>query len=341
RKSGRQVVITTWRPDLRSDTKVIRIVSEVWRRFSPFPFSNGFVSVMAGGGKCGPRSWFGEMTSKAFGLPSMAMGQPAHSAVAYKSPDPWCEPQPGSSWKICHGGGWHITQGGYHLISEECARDRVELFSEIEHLTWLASSLTSKEKTDAILNRVHLLQAKIPVPGKGPNPAVGDNGEAIAIAIPSTIKPQPEPSNVAEAPFETKPGVIHVEAETFTKSYAEAQYPNEQKGEVFVLDCATGGKQVNFQRNMKTTWLEYTIDVPAPGTYALELRTAAVNFEQVLELGSEGKKLADINVPNSAGLWETTKAVDVNLAGGRQTFRITAPMQRGVAIRWLEFKLKQ
>jgi len=59
-------MVSTWRPDLRTDTKVINIVSEVWRRFSPFPFSDGFVSVMAGGGKCGPRSWFGQRAQHAW-----------------------------------------------------------------------------------------------------------------------------------------------------------------------------------------------------------------------------------------------------------------------------------
>ena len=332
-------MIRTFRPDLNSDTKVIEIVSDVWRRFSPFPFTNGFITVMAGGGKCGPRSWFGEMACKAFGLPSQARGQPQHSAVTYKSPDPLCEPQPGSSWKVCHGRGWHVTDGGYGLLVEAAARDRVELFSEIEHLTWLATSLTAKGQTDAILDVVHKLQQTIPKPSAGPNPALGPNGEAIPLAAPTGWK-APPPHIVAEPPFPVVSGVIHVEAETFTNALADAAYPNEQKSCVFVNDCFTGGKQVNFQRNMKFSCLDYVIDVSAAGEYGLTMRIAAPNYNNVFDISSGETKLATVNIPYTMGLWGTTPEVTFKLNKGVQTLRISAPLQRGVALRWFELKAK-
>jgi len=48
-------MINTWRPDLRIHEQVVNSTSEVWRRNSPFPYTDGFKSVLAGGGKCGPR----------------------------------------------------------------------------------------------------------------------------------------------------------------------------------------------------------------------------------------------------------------------------------------------
>jgi len=327
-------MVSTWRPDLRADTKVINIVSEVWRRFSPFPFSDGFVSVMAGGGKCGPRSWFGQTTCRAFGLPSVALGQPKHSAVAYKSPDPSCEPQPGSSWKICYGRGWHVTYGGRELLTEAAARDQVALFSQIQHLTWLASTVTAKDRADAIRGIVHKLQQAIPKPGTGPNPAVGPNGEAIPIAVPNPTKPQPVPSNVPEPPFEPKPGVIHVEAESFSKSVG-----------VVVHDCFTGGKQV-YSPKYGTNWgtpprIEYVVEIPETGVYTLTMRTAVVNFEQSIEVAVGTEKPVTVKVPNTHGLWGTTPGVDVRLEKGTQTLTLTRPAsQRGLALRWFELKSK-
>ena len=320
-------MVNTWRPDLRKDQRVVNIVSEVWRRFSPFPFSNGFVTVMEGGGKCGPRSWFGEMTCKAFGMPAMAIGQPKHSAVAYKSPYPQVDPQPGSAWKVCYGRGWHVTRGGYNLLTEAAARDCVAEFSMTEHLTWLASTLTAKKQVDAVLGIVHKLQSAQPMPGKGSNPAVGADSKPTAIAKPRVEAPAPK--SVPEKPFKAVPGVIHVEAESFAKMSG-----------IRVYDCFTGGKQVNFQKNIKSSWIDYTIDAPATGTYGLTIRYAAANRKQVLNISSGGQKLTTINIPSTWGLWKTSTAVDIKLNKGSQTLRISTPYQRGIAIRWLELKSK-
>jgi hypothetical protein len=48
--------INTWRPDLRNNELVVNSTSEVWRRNSPIPLNDTFKNVLAGGGKCGPRS---------------------------------------------------------------------------------------------------------------------------------------------------------------------------------------------------------------------------------------------------------------------------------------------
>ena len=321
-------MINTWRPDLRKGQRVVHIVSEVWRRNSPYyPFKDGFVTVLEGGGKCGPRSWFGEMTCKAFGMPAMAMSQPGHSAIVYKSPYPQSDPQPGTAWKVVYGAGWHRTRGGYHLLAESAAREREAEFAITEHLTWLASTLTDKKQADAALAIVHKLQSEQPLPGTGPNPAVGNDSKPTGIAKPPVKVP--EPKSVPEKPFKPIPGVIHVEAETFTKMSG-----------VKVYDCFTGGKQVNFQKNIQSSWIDYTIDAPKAGTYGLTIRHAVGNREQILNISIGDNKPITVKIPNTIGLWKTSPSVDVKLTKGPQTLRISIPYQRGVAIRWFELNSK-
>jgi hypothetical protein len=81
-------MINTWRPDLRVHEQVVNSTSEVWRRDSPHPYTNGFKSVLSGGGKCGPRSSWSVMVCQAFGIPAIGVGQPAHACVAYKAANP-------------------------------------------------------------------------------------------------------------------------------------------------------------------------------------------------------------------------------------------------------------
>ena len=321
-------MVNTWRPDLRKGQRVVHIVSEVWRRNSPYyPFKDGFITVLEGGGKCGPRSWFGEMTCKAFGMPAMAMSQPGHSAIVYKSPYPQSDPQPGTAWKVVYGAGWHRTRGGYQLLAESAAREREAEFAITEHLTWLASTLTDKKQADAALAIVHKLQSEQPLPGTGPNPAVGADSKPTAIAKPPVEIP--EPKCLPEKPFKPIPGVIHVEAETFTKM-----------SNVKVYDCFTDGKQVNFQKNIQSSWIDYTIDAPKAGTYGLTIRHAVGNREQILNVRIGDRKPITVRIPNTHGLWKTSPSVDVKLAKGPQKLKISTPYQRGIAIRWFELKSK-
>ena len=153
------------------------------------------------------------------------------------------------------------------------------------------------------------------------NREVWKNRAKAAAAAKSDFKP--------ERPIKVAPGVIHVEAEDFFT-----------KSNVGLENCYTGGKQVNPQKNMNSTWIDYSINVPASGVYGLTMRVAAPNYKQVLNISSGKDNLATIKIPNTTGLWKTTKEVPLKLKKGTQTLRLSAPFQRGIAVRWFELKSK-
>jgi len=308
-------MINTWRPDLRKDQRIHKITSEVWRRNSPFPFSKGFATVMEGGGKCGPRAWFGRMACRSFGIPAVKVKQPGHAAFAIKAVDPNSAPQPGSIWKVVYGRAWHVSKcegvTGPEFVAEAAARSHETEFSDGEHLRWLATTLTSKQNADAVMAIAHKIQQSVP------------KSEYVrTVAMPST-------PSVPEPPLNAAPGVIHIEAESVA----------DMSG-VLVYECFTGGKQVNFQKNIESSWIDYTVDAPAAGAYLLTMRIATPNREQIMDVSVDTNKLATVDIPNTTGLWGTTKPVEVKLKKGTQTLRISAPYQRGIAVRWLELKSK-
>jgi len=309
-------MLNTWRPDLRKNQQVHRIVSEVWRRNSPFFYTKGFVTVMEGGGKCGPRSWFGRMTCRSFGIPAVGVGQPGHAAFAIKAADPSSEPQPGSVWKVVYGRGWHVSKcegvTGPEFLAEAAARSHETEFSQGEHLRWLASALASKEHANAVLAVARKIQQ-----------AASRSESTRPVALPAT-------PSIPEPPIKVAPGVIHVEAESFSNM-----------SNVRVYDCFTGGKQVNFQKNIDSSWIDYRINVPATGTYGLTMRVATPNREQVMTVTSGTKKLATLSIPNTTGLWGTTEEVSLALSKGVQALRFATPYQRGIALRWFELKPKK
>lgn len=339
---GREM-INTWRPDLRLKERVVDSTREVWRRNSPIQFDGSFRNVLAGGGKCGPRSSWAVFICQAFGIPAIGVGQPAHACAAAKSAYPEIQPQPGNAWKVHQGRGWDVSRlegtSGPLFMAAMAERANPVVFSRIEHLRWLASSLTARETAVAVREVAAAIRAGLPAPvlDPGHTAQVDPNVEGVTK---TTEAGAATPPAVPEEPFKGVPGTIHIEAEAFANSFAEATFPAEQKGCVYVLDCFTGGKQLNLQKNMQTCRLDYQIDAPAAGTYDMTARVAAVNLDQMLEVGVGDDKLATIHIPNTNGVWTTTPAVAVKLAKGPQTLRISAPMQRGVAIRWFELKAK-
>jgi len=318
-------MINTWRPDLRIKEQVVNSTSEVWRRFSPFPFEDTFKNVLAGGGKCGPRSSWSVFICQAFGIPAVGVRQPGHACAAYKAAYPEVEPQPGNAWKVVYGRGWQFSKAcglsGLEFMEGMEARSHAAEFSQIERLRWLASTLDSEERAAAVMEVAgNIAQAAA---------ALGAAGQEVR-----TVDDAPLDSK-AEAPWKPVPGVIHVEAESFTKSEG-----------VFVHDCFTGGKQV-YSPKYDVGWgtpprIEYVVEVPKSGIYGLTMRAAVVNFEQSIEVSVGGGKPVSVGVPNTHGLWGTTPEVDVRLEKGTQTLTLTRPpSQRGLALRYFELKAKK
>jgi hypothetical protein len=329
-------MVNTWRPDLRIHEQVVNSTSEVWYRKSPVPYTD-FKAVLEGGGKCGPRSSWAVMICQAFGIPAIGVGQPGHACVAYKAVDPSMEPQPGSVWKVAYGRGWKFSRleglSGPDFLAGVEERSRVTVFSQVEHLRWLASALASKEQADAVMGVARRLQQSAPATKVD----LTASEKAAEAEAEEELQPEDKPSKAAaptaasmpEAPFKVAPGTGHFEAELFSGMSG-----------IRVYDCFTGGKQVNFQKNMKSSWIDYKVDVPATGIYGMVMRVATPNSDQIIEVSSGTNKLAKINIPNTTGLWGTTAEVNIRLNRGTQTLRLSAPFQRGIALRWFELKLE-
>ena len=322
---GRQM-INTWRPDLRKNELVVNSTSEVWRRNSPIEFNGSFKNVLAGGGKCGPRSSWSVFICQAFGIPAIGVGQPAHACVAYKTAYPMSEPQPGSAWKVGYGRGWQVSKlegmGGLDFMAAVQDREHHAEFSQVEHLRWLAAALAPPAKT-AAMDLAHKIQKSLTslttdtTASLKPEEAEEEVGAAVKAAGPAA----------ARAPVKLAAGTTRVEAAAFANLSG-----------VNVIDCFTGGKQLNFGKSIDNNWVEYSLEVPAAGTYSVVMKVAAANVDQVLNLKVGAGEAITVKVPWSTGLWDQTSAAELRLEQGPQTLRVSAPNQRGVAIAYLEFK---
>ena len=321
-------MINTWQPDLKAHELVVNSTSEVWRRNSPIEFNGSFKNVLAGGGKCGPRSSWSVMICHAFGIPAIGVGQPGHACVAYKTAFPMNEPQPGSAWKVGYGRGWEFSKlegmSGLDFLAGVQQRDHSAEFSRIEHLRWFASTVGAPESAASIMAVAHQIQQSF---------------AEVKTDVTASLKPEeaekepPSQANPTAAsitgPVKVTTGATHIEAAAFTSMSG-----------IKVNHCFTGGKQVNFQKNMNESWLDYTLQVSTAGTYSLTLKIAAANVDQVFNLKTGTSEPVTVKIPWTTGLWDITPPVDLKLEAGTQTLRISAPFQRAIALRYLELKSK-
>lgn len=374
--SWARTMINTFRPDLRADELVVNSTSLMWRRNAPAPFwvaeggFNGtFKNVLAGGGKCGPRSSWSTMVCQAFGIPAIGVSQPAHACVGYKSAFPHTAPQPGSSWKIGFGAGWDKStleatkgeklKGPDFLMGIEKRSDAVK-FSQVEHLRWYASTLTSADKASAVMKVASAINDSITLhktdltaslkaeeaeadPGAVEKSRIGKSTPASKNATTSVPIPTANPVTSRV----TKAGVFHIEADSFSQTGGDISWGG-QTPHVLIHDSITGGRQIYFQQQMKKQWADYALQIPASGTYEITLTTACINADQILEVCCGTHVIATINIPCTFGEWTRTKPVMLSLESGDQTLRIQTPVsvnaenhKRGVALREFDITVKK
>jgi len=306
--------------------------------------------VLAGGGKCSPRSSWSQMVCHAFGIPAIGVSQPAHACVAYKAANPMTQPQPGSAWKVGFGRGWEVSRleglKGPDFLLGIAKRSDAAKFSIVEHLRWFASALSPAERAAAVMEIARAINDSIPAvrtdlaASLKPDEAEADPGVRAGQGVnPEQTSVAPALTNSSTMPIMAVGNIIHVEAAAFAQTGGQISWGG-QVPHVLVHNCFTGGKQVYFQQQMKSQWVDYHIDIPKAGTYAMNMKAACINVDQVLEINSGETKLATVEIPLTYGLWQETKPIRVKLEKGIQTLRVQTPRsqnaenhKRGIALR--------
>jgi hypothetical protein len=154
------------------------------------------------------------------------------------------------------------------------------------------------------------------------NGVAGTDNVKIVVNPQSSTTPVPSPPSTGTGTTTTR-----IEAESYT---------NMSGVQTEVTYDAGGGKNVGWID--QGDWMEYSVTVPAAGSYTLNLRVATPNTgAQTQVKSSTGTVLSTVTLPNTGAYqtWQTTSTT-VNLAAGTQTIRIQSSASLGWNINWLE-----
>ena len=268
--------------------------------------------ILSGGGKCGPRAWYGRFSCKAFGIPTWGCRQPGHAAMVRWTSD---------GWMTCLGAGMKFSnwegRTGLDFEWETKARkvtvDEFEYYRLVGRLELIAimkaekanrirqSCLTAPESpwwSISLLQRKHL--------SKRPIPECAPVDPSTLSAAPNQIAAMIKQPEVCEATRLGDNGSIIIPA---------ASWKGQRKGSKTTdMKSFLGGHQSFLSKDAIVAY-QVSPEFLKSGRYQLQLRlnTAHRNEEPMkLTVKSDGAATDYIvPIPYTKGLWQLTEPVEI------------------------------
>jgi hypothetical protein len=303
-------------------------------------------NILANGGICGRRGFFGRFVMQAFGVPAVERVEPGHSAIAHWHPD---------GWKTQLGRGWGPSSRGYYayfggrprpygadvnLLASSQAREDATAFMWVKRAQWIGALAGEERKAGLITYS-----------GKTTGPAPKKTGEIekpifwndlalheqrrIIARLAAGKEASPStPSVAAKAPAATgkitvdDKGVISIPAAACS-SPAESTYFLFHGGQselIVFLKNKAGDTLLHVTRySSEADTFEYTFDAPKAGKYQLAASVATPKWAQRLVASVNGGTPVEMALPYTIGLWDKTAPVEIELAAGKNVLKFTGP----------------
>mmetsp|Transcript_25942 Transcript_25942/g.39852 ORF Transcript_25942/g.39852 Transcript_25942/m.39852 type:complete len:602 (+) Transcript_25942:253-2058(+) len=277
-----------------------------------------YQQVLSGGGREGPRAWYGRFICQAFGIPVWGVKQPGNMAVGRWTPKGWVI-------NFSLPGDWGISswenRPGLDFIEDAKARSGAseqEYYERVILLGCLADACKEKNKKieeagfvnpNKVWRSLSLMQRKI-YADMATEESHQRTGPGVVVSkIEKYI--QEIDQNAPPLPFEVeKRGGLIIPAASFTESNGKKKaMPNPAFG---------GGTQLHLVDG--DSWVTY--DIPANVTfqedkdYLLSALVCTVHLEQQpLLLDVDGGAKYEIEIPFTEGQWQETTPVKIEVGG--------------------------
>lgn len=304
------------------------------------PSLQQYQNIIANGGVCGRRAFFGRFILRSFGIPVWGVTQKAHAALGRWTPDGWVV-NLGAAFKWSWWDKEEAPRSGADFLLETQAREAATHYQKVLRAQWISDVFGETDFNDrsavvgGFWSNVAQYQARA-IAAAIDAKDLGTVGEDIAESNESK-----EAVTITETPITKADQKILLGKEGGITIPAVALTVSDQIGKAFLpMAGASGGTQLHCNRDMKAEQhFEYIFDAPKAGKYKLIAKVVTVQSDQKFTLTTNGSpEPLEIALPYTIGMWEQTQPVEVTLAQGRNTLRFTRPApSRGVTIK--EFTL--
>jgi predicted nucleic acid-binding Zn-ribbon protein len=281
-----------------------------------------FQNILKNGGICGRRAFIGRFILRAFGIPTTARPQRGHAALAHWTPD---------GWVVCLGGGWGAgwTKGRYNkdldFLANTQARAAGEAFLQVKRAQWIGDVMGEKRVFGLLSGEPEFWYAASLYTQRG---IIEDSEAKTLAAVGEDIgeaNVTKEKIEITKVVMTAKDREVTVDEEgVITIPAAATSNPTKSTGKIIFMDSFLGGKQLHFSRNGGGQVFEYTVEVPAAGTYALTALVVTPSWKQNLLVTANGADTpVKMALPHTVGLWDKTPPVGIQLSKGKNTLRFS------------------
>lgn len=303
-------------------------------------------NILANGGICGRRGFFGRFILQAFGVPSTERVEPGHSTITLWHPSGW-QTRLGGNWgksnrgfysKMGLGGGSYGADVNF-LTSSQAREDQVA-FMKVKRAQWIASLMGESWKPGLITYHGKTTGPKPPKPGEVIKPttwsdlALHEQRRIIAQLEASKTKPSMTPSVATKEPSATgkasvdAKGVITIPSAACSSPTGSKRslYRGGQSDLIVFVNNKAGKTLLHLSRYAKEgDAFEYTFDAPKAGKYQLVADVATPKPNQKLFATANGGSPVEMALPYTIGLWGKTAPVEVELKAGSNLLKFHGP----------------
>jgi hypothetical protein len=294
--------------------------------------------ILALGGICGPRAFFGRFSLRAFGIPTKPSTQTGHGALSHWTPD---------GWTICFGGWWSVAwcgpQGGLDLLLETQSRKFFDDYFKVLRAQWIGDALNEKDVNIRLYgiggdfwNSLAFFKKQVLVKDAELKALELTGGELAE----SDHLTGDELAKIIEIPEEDRQVVISGDG-VITIPAAGCYSPKEPTDRVvFMRSWDNKGSQVHYSRlGSRPELIKYRVEVPAAGEYELTAQLATVSFKQDIIFRMNREDPVTHPIPYTQGMWGEMQPLRVKLDEGKNTISVTArATNRGVTFKSFQLK---
>ena len=292
-------------------------------------------NILANGGICGRRGFFGRFLLQAFGIPSTERIEPGHSTIALWHPDGWVT-RLGGNW----GAGW-MGAGGrsygadVHFLASSQAREDENAFMKVKRAQWIASLMGEDPKPGLIVkNKPAGKPGEIVKSSTWSDLALHEQRRIIAQLDAAKPKSSATPIVAKKEPSATGKATVDATG-VITIPSAACSSPTESKRSLFRGGQADLIVFVNNKANETLLHLsryaksvdtfEYTFNAPKAGTYQLVADLAVPKPNQKLFATANGGTAVQMDLPYTIGLWGKSSPIEIELKAGSNVLKFNGP----------------
>jgi hypothetical protein len=304
-------------------------------------------NILANGGICGRRAFFGRFILRAFGVPTTARKQPGHATLAHWHPD---------GWKTRLGGNWGPGARGYYSSMNRArsspygadvnfqassqAREDASAFMRVKRAQWIGALVGENPKPGLI---TYSGKTRGPTKKKGAETekplfwnelALHEQRRIIAGLASRREESSDNATVAAKAPVAT--GKVTVDDRgVVTIPSAACSSPTESTKALFkggrsdllvFVKNKSGDTLLHLSRYSKEAdTFEYAFDTPKGGKYQLVANVVTPKPNQRLFAAANGGADLEMTLPYTIGMWDKTAPVGIELKAGRNVLKFHGP----------------